>query len=278
MGGAVIRTRALRGGMSSAVHEIAVQLTGGAVTQVVLRRYVRPEVNLEEPDIAEREQHALQLTEATDIPTPRLLGCDPTGTDAGVPSLLMSRLPGRLVWSPTHMEVWLRRLAAVLAPIHATPLPAQHGIRPFAPYEPERWDPPPWLRRPSLWSRAVDIFHGPVLDAPNVFIHRDYHPGNVLWRRGRVAGVVDWQAASIGPASIDVGFCRLNLLRRFDFQVAARFTDLCEDLTHTRYHPWAEVVLLVDVLDSGHDTPPRDQETLEGMLARALAELTGTPR
>ncbi|WP_081412680.1 phosphotransferase [Fictibacillus gelatini] len=29
-------------------------------------------------------------------------------------------------------------------------------------------------------------------DARNGFIHRDYHPCNVLWEDGRLTGVVDW--------------------------------------------------------------------------------------
>jgi Homing endonuclease associated repeat/Phosphotransferase enzyme family len=42
-------------------------------------------------------------------------------------------------------------------------------------------------------------------------LERDFHPGNVLWRRATVSGVVDWQAASICPASVDVANCRGNL-------------------------------------------------------------------
>ena len=43
LGGPVISARALRGGMSSAVHLIAVRRPGGERDQAVLRRYVRPD-------------------------------------------------------------------------------------------------------------------------------------------------------------------------------------------------------------------------------------------
>ena len=51
----------------------------------MLRRYVRPEVNEEEPDIAKQEAEVLRFVEPLDVPTPRLLAVDPTGDEAGVP-------------------------------------------------------------------------------------------------------------------------------------------------------------------------------------------------
>jgi hypothetical protein len=47
LGGTVISARALRGGMSSAVHLLTTQYAGGQRRQAVLRRYVRPEVTAE---------------------------------------------------------------------------------------------------------------------------------------------------------------------------------------------------------------------------------------
>ncbi|MGH9212251.1 MAG: phosphotransferase [Acidimicrobiales bacterium] len=41
--------------------------------------------------------------------------------------------------------------------------------------------------RASLARGATLICRGPTLDRPPVFIHRDLHPGNVLWHRGNVA-------------------------------------------------------------------------------------------
>ena len=40
------------------------------------------------------------------------------------------------------------------------------------------------MRDPSIWDRAVAVFHAPPGDDAKVFINRDYHPGNVLFRRG----------------------------------------------------------------------------------------------
>jgi aminoglycoside phosphotransferase (APT) family kinase protein len=198
LGGPVISARALRGGMSSAVHLLTAQ-DGTRRRQAVLRRYVRPELNAEEPDIAAREARALRAAGSAGVPTPALLAVDPAGTQAGAPAVLMSRLPGRVDWWPSDTGRWLRRLAAVLPAIHAAPLPPAGLIGPFAPDLPASYQPPPWARYPRIWERAADISRGPAPVLPQVLVHRDFHPGNVLWRRGTVSGVVDWQAPAPVP-------------------------------------------------------------------------------
>jgi aminoglycoside phosphotransferase (APT) family kinase protein len=260
--------------MSSAVHVLTVQVSDGGREQVVLRRYVRADVNEEEPDIAEREAQVLRFVEAIGVPTPKLVAVDPTGADAGVPSILMSRLAGRIEWSPSNVDGWLERLAALLPPIHGAPLPDLGAIRPFTPYEQLSYARPSWARWPKVWERAVEVVRDPAPEFRAVFIHRDFHPGNVLWRRGRVSGVVDWQAASIGPAWADVAHCRVNLFR-YGLEVADRFTDLWERQAGVSYHPWAEIVAIVGFLDGLREDPGADAFTTEDALARAVAELGG---
>jgi aminoglycoside phosphotransferase (APT) family kinase protein len=279
LGGTVISARPLRGGTASAVHLLAVSRPGGAVERAVLRRYVRPELNAEEPDMAAREARALRLVERLEVPTPRLLAVDATGAWAGAPAVLMSRVAGRVDWSPANLDRWLERLAGLLPPIHAVPLPPPGVIRPFAPYRQDSYGPPGWARHPAVWARAVEWFHRPAPDStgPGVFIHRDFHPGNVLWRRGRVSGVVDWASASIGPPSVDVGHCRGNLFP-YGMEVAERFTAMWERLGGTRFDPWGDVVTIIGSLDGFRGEPPADPErsAVEDALARAVAEL-GSP-
>jgi aminoglycoside phosphotransferase (APT) family kinase protein len=161
----------------------------------------------------------------------------------------------------------------VLPEIHASPITAADGVREFTPYRPDSWDPPNWLNDKRLWARAVAVFHGPPLDPEQVFIHRDYHPGNVLWLRGRVTGVVDWQAASIGPRAADVAHCRRNLLDHFNADAADRFSQIWESMTGSAYHPWAEVVTLVDSMSWSSNPTARERDELEAVLAQRLAEL-----
>jgi hypothetical protein len=280
LGGAITSARPLRGGTASAVHLLTVMRSGGAVERAVLRRYVLPELDAGAPDMAAWEARALRVVEGLEVPTPRLLAVDATGAQAGVPAVLMSRVAGRVDWSPPNMDLWLERLAGLLPPIHALPPPPPGVIRPFAPYRQDSYQPPGWAHRPAVWARAVEWFHRPAPGraGPGVFIHRDFHPGNVLWRRGRVSGVVDWASASIGPACVDVGHCRGNLFP-YGMEVAERFTTMWERLSGTRFDPWADVVTIIGSLDGLRDDPPADPErsAVEDALARAVAELGRSP-
>ena len=42
-------------------------------------------------------------------------------------------------------------------------------------------------------------------------MHRDYHPGNVLWVGTEISGIIDWTGACWGPPAADLGHLRVNL-------------------------------------------------------------------
>lgn len=159
--------RAYKGGSTSAMHALRIVGASGVDT-VVLRRYVLEDLNLEEPDIAAREARTLQLLSRFGVETPTLLAVDPTGDDAGVPAVLMTRVPGRVDWSPMDFASWLRRLAETLQQIHEAPIGVADGVQSFVPYPPPSWDAPSWLKDRKLWIRALDVFHGPCLDPDRV--------------------------------------------------------------------------------------------------------------
>ena len=153
---------------------------------------------------------------AADVPSPALLAVDPDGAQAGVPALLMGCRPGRLVaLGPGPLAGAASRAAAAYPGTRAG-----HTVPASPPTGRNR--PPGWARYPRVWERAVEISRDPA-PPPAVLLHRDFHPGNVLWRYGRVSGVVDWLGACSGPAPADVAHCRLNLLT-MGTEVASRFT------------------------------------------------------
>jgi aminoglycoside phosphotransferase (APT) family kinase protein len=233
---------ALAGGTSSAVHAVDVRDARGRTQRLVLRRFVRPEWLEEEPDAPRREAAALALAAGCPIPTPGLVALDASGGAAGAPAVLMTRLDGEIDWRPADLEAFLRRLAGVLPALHATPAP-DGALPAYSPYELEDRRPPPWSRRPDVWQRAFDVFDGPAPHEERRFIHRDYHPGNVLWRAGTVSGVVDWASASIGSPSADVGHCRINLAGAIGIEAADRFLALYRAVSgRDTYHPYWDVV------------------------------------
>jgi aminoglycoside phosphotransferase (APT) family kinase protein len=54
-------------------------------------------------------------------------------------------------------------------------------------------------------------------------VHGDYWPGNLLWRRGRLLGVVDWEDARVGDPARDVAICRGDLTLLFGLDAADTF-------------------------------------------------------
>jgi len=274
----LVSVTALRGGISSAVHRFTLRF-GRDVQRVVLRRYVFPVEVAAEPSVAQHEADALQLVAGLPLGTPRLLACDPTAAVTDVPAVLMTFLPGRTEWTPTKPGPWLEAVAAAAAAVHALEVdPAiERDLRSFAPNEPTSTEPPAWAKQPAVWARALELFDaGPGSDEPRVLIHRDLHPGNVLWHDGTISGLVDWQGACLGPPSIDIGHCRLNLLA-YQPGWADALTAAWERRSGRRYHPWADVAAIIGLLGDLRDAPPPRgvRPTIEGALASAVAALSG---
>jgi aminoglycoside phosphotransferase (APT) family kinase protein len=58
---------------------------------------------------------------------------------------------------------------------------------------------------------TTELFFLPTLDDPGVLLHGDLWPGNVLWREGQIAAIVDWEDAAIGDPLRDLAVSRLEL-------------------------------------------------------------------
>jgi aminoglycoside phosphotransferase (APT) family kinase protein len=148
--------------------------------------------------------------------------------------------------------------------------------RPIEHYRQTRYEPPRWATRPRTWERAVEVFHGPVPVTDVSFVHRDFHPGNVLWSRGRLSGVVDWQAACLGPSSIDPAHCRLNMLYS-DAPLADELRWAWEQRSGRQFDPWADATSIIGALDNMRmpKNASRSRLAIENALARAVTDLGG---
>jgi aminoglycoside phosphotransferase (APT) family kinase protein len=224
-GSAVIRVRRPGGGTASAVHALDVRGPNSAVMQLALRRYLLFSELEEVPDAAEREARNLQLVERAGIAAPRLVAVDADGAECDVPAVLMTRLRGHLDLQPRDIDLWLRRMAELLPPIHAID-PGDGQVPEWTLWNDLRGaQPPEWSRKASDWEALIDIVRGPWPRYVSHFVHRDFQHYNVLWSRGPPTGVVDWASACMGPVELDFGHFRHNLLGDFGFDVAERFAE-----------------------------------------------------
>ncbi len=236
-GARVVACRRLTGGIVAAVHRVT------AGTQVVvLRQYEGPA-----RDLVEREARVLAAARAAGLPAPELLAASPDGEDAGGhPSLLMTRLPGRVHLAPLDADRWVQQIAVTAARIHDASIVAP----PFESWiDPARLTVPASATRPGLWRTLRDVLVQPPAAAPVCFIHRDFQHFNFLWTRERLTGVVDWGSASTGPPDVDIGHCRLNLTVLFSPDRAERLRLAYEAETGRRLSPWWDLHALASYGD-----------------------------
>lgn len=198
---------------STIQHRIDLVLGDGSARRVVLRRYQDGQRLARDPwYVPAHEARALTLLTGSGVPAPRLYAADLEAACGDGPALLVSWIPGAPAWRPDDLESYLARAAEVLVAIHAVPVPLATRLPRYAPYrEQEPIVSPPFSARAGLWEQVAEILARARPTSRETFIHRDYHPGNVLWDGSTVTGVVDWTTAATGPPGIDLARMRLNL-------------------------------------------------------------------
>jgi aminoglycoside phosphotransferase (APT) family kinase protein len=214
---------------------------------LVLRRFTLPA--WQEPELAEREARVLGMLRGSGLPVPEVIALDAHAEHCEVPALLMTRLPGRIDLQPRDLASWLRRLAEPLPAIHALPID-RGAVQPYAPYYEPAIVAPAWSAHPDAWKHLDSLVRGSRPPSNDVFIHRDYHPANILWSRGRVSGILDWINASFGPREIDVAHCRVDIgclvgVEAADAFLRAYCTLVGESVTE--WNPYWDAHMLCDV-------------------------------
>ncbi|WSC02756.1 aminoglycoside phosphotransferase family protein [Streptomyces scopuliridis] len=213
VGERIVGTEALHGGITAEMRRLTIGTRDGGTRDLVLRTFVNVE---HAEDGLNREAGALTLLTGTGVPAPGLVAVDPTAAHCEYPSLLMTHLAGRTVLDDEGLETRVPLLARQLVAIHAL-RPAER------PREYVAWTTADTVVTPkgadaAAWAAAIDVIRKPAPPYEGRFLHRDFHPGNVLFdvpppslAGPRITGVVDWVQTSWGPADLDVAHCSTNL-------------------------------------------------------------------
>ena len=220
----------MTGGVDSVVHRLTIDY-GSCRDVLVLRQYEHaadPHARMEMAALARREVAMLRAVHDAGLPSPEPVAADADGRESdGHPAILMTRLPGRLDVTPADPQGWLRQIAAMAVRIHdvqvaAGPFEARIDAAAFTtngwrqrtrsriPISAGTPVIPASATRPAVWEAAFAILRQQAPEPATCFIHRDFQPFNLLWRRGRLTGVVDWARSCTGPADFDPGHCRLE--------------------------------------------------------------------
>jgi aminoglycoside phosphotransferase (APT) family kinase protein len=246
--GRVTSVAVIPGATSSVLHRVDVE-SNGVRRSLVLRRFTKNEWVREEPDVAVRESVSVQHATRAGLAAPELVATDRDGSYCGVPATLVTLLRGDVVLLPADWKEWLNGLARAAAQIHRVDAA---GFR----WKYRRYNDrvalqvPRWSHQPDAWRKAIDVVQGVAPSYRECFVHRDYHPSNVLWSNGRVSGVVDWVNACRGPAGIDVAWCRHNLANLHGVSVADDFLAayIAASGSDFEYDPYWDLMSVVELL------------------------------
>jgi aminoglycoside phosphotransferase (APT) family kinase protein len=267
----VLAWRRMTGGIGSVVHRLTID-HGSYRDVLVLRQYEDADSDM--AAMVRHEVATLRAVHHAGLPTPELVAADSDGREAdGHPAVLMTRLSGRLDLTPADPEGWLRQIAAVAARIHdaqvaAGPFEARidaagfstHGwsqrTRSLIPISAGTPVIPASATRPAVWEAAFGILRQQAPEPATCFIHRDFQPFNLLWRRGRLTGVVDWTRSCTGPAEFDIGHCRLNLAVLFGAEQAERLRLAYEAEAGRALDRWWDLYTITAYCDEWHSFIP----------------------
>ncbi len=185
----------------------------------VVKAFTDPSFVAAYPDCVDHSVQAMaRVATHTDLTIPAVVAADPTGESAGCPALIMTAVQGDPMDVPTRRI--FDRIIDVAEQIHTIP-PGDFGWAHHRYNEPKEVSMPSWFGDQGLFKELSDRSAAAFSD--DVFIHRDFHPGNLLFAGDTVTGVVDWDYACVGPSGEDYGRTWLNLAADYGERISTVF-------------------------------------------------------
>lgn len=207
--------RPLAGSYSNSTHLVEALSTNGSLIRIVVRRYVRGN----RAKKARVEFRTLAFLQDHGVPAPKPLYLDEDGALLGTPGIVTSFVPGKQIMSPSDPLNWARALAVMLARIHS--IPCDKAAKRFLL---DANSEAVWFLRSGVvpdymsahpdgalvWQAVRDLLPN-IQQIEPALVHLDYWRGNILWDRGRITAIVDWEEAGYGDPGIDVAYCHMEM-------------------------------------------------------------------
>jgi aminoglycoside phosphotransferase (APT) family kinase protein len=236
--GKLLRAWQLTGGLSAHMTALKLLLPDGLTRKLILRQPGAATLQ-RNPNAAADEFKLLQVLKAAGIAAQTPYHLDQSGTLFPTPYLVIEYVEGEPEYSPENALALVIQIATQLARIHSlngsTPelafLPRQTGFT-------EKYDKPvasgesPEERRIREALRAAGTL--PSLNQPTL-LHGDFWPGNILWKDGILAAVIDWEDAMIGDPLADFAISRLDIRLIFGIDAMIAFTQGYQSLSAINY-------------------------------------------
>jgi aminoglycoside phosphotransferase (APT) family kinase protein len=217
-----------------------IQLPGGETRRYILRQPAEAALR-QNPRAAQDEFELLRILRSQGLPVPSPQSFQPAGEIISTPCLVIEYVAGEMDFSPANQEDTLHQMAALLARIHSADCarldlsflpPPPAGFSDTFGESPVRMDASFDVDRLRATLQAA----WPLAQRnPPALLHGDYWPGNLLWREGQLAAVIDWEDARLGDPLSDLAISRLDICWIFGIQAMHSFTRHYQSLSALDY-------------------------------------------
>lgn len=224
----LLRVWPLTGGISAQVNAVEIKDRFGQTRKLVVRQHGAVDFGLN-PDIARDEFTLLTHLHVQGLPIPKPLFVDESDEILSQPYLVVAYVDHDSDFNSVQLPDHMAQLAQALATIHRT-----KGVDAlsFLPNQAEsiagRIKNRPMQMDDSIEEghirAALEFFWPWPQWNPTTLLHGDYWPGNVLWKDGKIAAVIDWEDAMLGDPLADLGNTRLEILWAYGEDAMQQFT------------------------------------------------------
>ena len=212
----------LRGGSSAEVSALQLKHHSGRTKTVVVRCHGEADL-AHNPRIALDEFKLLEYLHARAVPVAKPLLYEAVGIALRRPCLVSDFVYGDTNFAPLTCSQAMISLARQLHAIHR--VECRTDALSFAPKREalaKTWADR--IQQSAQFAKLRISVAQREYSPPEVLLHGDFWPGNVLWHRGRLAAVLDWEDFAVGEALSDVANARLEILWAHGEEAMATFT------------------------------------------------------
>jgi aminoglycoside phosphotransferase (APT) family kinase protein len=179
------------------------------------------------------EYRLLEILTAQELAVPAPVYLDAEGEFLAEPAMVMEFLAGDTDFAPHDLSDYLVQMARHLCRIHKLdcashnfsflPSSSDHVARLIA----ARGGKVTPETLPYLDDILVVLEKAwpPAQQNPDVLLHGDFWPGNIICQDGRITGIIDWEAAKTGDPLADLAVSRTEVLWAFGQGAREQFTD-----------------------------------------------------
>lgn len=222
--------RRLAGGISAVTTYIEVASSQGEINRYVVRQHGGADLS-RDPDIARHEFELLRLLKRNGVSVAQPMLYDESCTILSSPYIVAAYVEGQVELEPQQSGYIACQLASQLAAIHRARI--SHTELPFLAdmykavsdklaSKPDQLDES--MSEGTIRMALMEAWPS-LRQNEGTLLHGDYWPGNVLWKDGALAAVMDWEDAAWGDPLSDVGNARLELLWAYGEAAMEAFTE-----------------------------------------------------